>query len=290
MRIAILSNHRSGRGRAGRVALRLQLALHDAGHTCWQAETVASESDARLPGVIRDAQLVIVCGGDGSLRTCARAARDAGAMLWHAAAGTENLFARHFGMRGLQGLMRGIEAGEAAELDVWGADGHAFLVMASVGLDADIVCEVAARRRGPQARRHWVAPIVRGALGWRAPECTVASVDGSVVSRQRGSFIAANLPAYAARMNPVVRAEGSDGALDALTLRCRGALGLVPWAARGWMGLTGGSCMRLPEPACVVQTDRSCLWQIDGCPLPGGAREAVELRRDADRIRVLLPG
>ena len=63
MRIAILSNHQSGKGRAARLARTMQLALHEAGHACWQAETSADERDPRVVEVIRDAELVVVCGG-----------------------------------------------------------------------------------------------------------------------------------------------------------------------------------------------------------------------------------
>lgn len=290
MRVAILSNHRSGRGRATRLATRLHMALHDAGHACWQAETSSREDDPRLREVIRDAEVVVVCGGDGSLRTSARAAREAGAMLWHAPAGTENLFARHFGMRRSPvSLLRAIDRGARAELDIWDADGHAFLVMASVGLDADIVEEVARRRRGPQGRRHWMRPILRHAVRWRAPLCEIRDRSGRMLRSAAGTFIAANLPEYAARMNPVSRAVGHDGRLDALLLRCSSTFGLLPWAVRGWLGWTGGACEPLPVDGAEVRTDRACHWQLDGCPMPGAARDRLVLQRDEDPLTVLLP-
>jgi len=289
MRIAILSNHQSGKGRAARLARTMQLALHEAGHACWQAETSADERDPRVVEVIRDAELVVVCGGDGSLRTTVRAARAAGAMLWHAPAGTENLFARHFGMGRAASLVRALQKPRERSVDVWSADGHAFLVMASVGLDADIVHEVAHHRVGPQGRRQWIWPILRRSLRWAAPVCTVMPDDGSPEWSCKGTLIAANLPAYATRMNPVVVADGSDGQLDALAMRCDGALGLVPWALRGWLGWTASDCTALPEGGCRIGTDRACVWQVDGCPLPGGARSHVLLQRDEAQVRVLMP-
>jgi diacylglycerol kinase family enzyme len=288
MRVAILSNHRSGRGRAARLARRLQLSLHERGHACWQAETSADEHDPRTQEVIGDAELVVVCGGDGSLRTSARAACASGAMLWHAPAGTENLFARHFGMRGARTLEQAIDRARVAEIDLWSADGHVFLVMASVGLDADIVSEVAAKRTGPQGRGQWLWPTLRQAVAWRAPLCHVHADDGQVRSH-RGGFVAANLPSYAARLDPVSRAVADDGLLHGLAMGCASAAGLVPWALRGWLGLTGSACMPLPQGRVRVETDRPCLWQLDGCPMPGGNRTSVVLERDPRRVRVLLP-
>jgi hypothetical protein len=104
-----------------------------------------------------------------------------------------------------------------------------------------------------------------------------------------GTFIAANLPDYAARMNPVMRADGHDGRLDALLMRCRSTLGMLPWAVRGWLGWTGGACESLPDEGVVVRTDRACHWQLDGCPMPGAARDRLVLQRDPDPLKVLLP-
>ena len=93
-------------------------------------------------------------GGDGAMRLAAPAAVRTGVAVRHLPLGTENLFAREFGMNGSALTLRqAIENGRVVTVDTACANGRTFLLMASVGFDADVVRRVDASRSGHI--RHW---------------------------------------------------------------------------------------------------------------------------------------
>ncbi len=107
---------------------------------------VTEETFEALPEIARDivrlrhmADLVIVCGGDGSVSSAALAAMESGLPLGIIPMGTANDLARTLGIpMDLAGAADVIARGETRRVDVGTVNGHAFFNVASIGLSSDL--------------------------------------------------------------------------------------------------------------------------------------------------------
>ncbi|MBO0607608.1 diacylglycerol/lipid kinase family protein [Myceligenerans salitolerans] len=176
--------------------------------------------------------VVIVAGGDGTIRAVAEAVQSSGTPLAIVPAGTGNLLARDLGLlTGLEASVRTAFAGSDRTIDVGVAelereDGsvatHLFLVMTGIGLDASMATgtnSMLKRRIG------WLAyadPIGRSVLGNKRFSMHYR-VDGSPErSIQAHTVIVGNCGTLTAGMLLLPDAEVDDGLLDVVLLRPKG--------------------------------------------------------------------
>jgi len=156
-----------------------------------------------LEAELDDIDLLVIVGGDGAVRQSAPLLADRKTLLWHAPAGTENLFARSFGMSGkadadADALIAAIQSARWRAIDLAFAtperfarpeqlatpehiatpDARAaeaagpaepFLLMASCGFDAEVVHRLAERRRGAISHLSYVVPMLATLWQFRAP-------------------------------------------------------------------------------------------------------------------------
>ncbi len=263
--VLLIVNPRSGRGRAGRMAGELVEALRGAGLAVQRVDLGTPEA-ARLVAAGADVEesgagvaalgeggsvAAVVVGGDGTVHSCAGLLARAGIAVYHVPTGTENLFARQFGMRAAAGavveaLRRGrtmaVDVGECAAADSVRSESEdgggardaapprAFLVVGSVGFDAGVIHRLAAARRGAISHWSYVGPIARELMQHRAPVFSI-DVDGRrVVEGVRGVAIVANCRQYAMRIDPAARAEMNDGVLDLVFFPARWLMSVSAWA------------------------------------------------------------
>ena len=173
-------------------------------------------------------------------------------------AGTENLFARHFGFaRNSSRAAARIAWGRSEPLDLGLFDGRRFALMAGFGFDADVVSRHHAARLGRAGqlrtthRAAYVEPVLRSSFGYRFPPLTLTleGVDGAEETLVGTTAFVFNLPRYALGLPFAPSAQGDDGWLDLVVFRDPGPfralhyLWLVvrgsTWTARG--SPTGGS-------------------------------------------------
>lgn len=84
--------------------------------------------------------LVVACGGDGTVDGCVTALRGTDVALGIVPTGTGNLLARALKIPlDLVGALNVITGGHHRRIDVADADGNTFLVLAGMGLDAELV-------------------------------------------------------------------------------------------------------------------------------------------------------
>lgn len=289
-RIAILYNPISGAGRAARLAEDLVSALAAQGFEPRSIPTRREPAAAWLPAGLEGADAVVVVGGDGAVRLAAGAVADADLPLYHAPAGTENLFARSFGMEASgAALVAALRRGESFAIDLAHCNEECFTLMASVGFDADVVHRLAARRTGAITHWSYLPAILHGVSTWRAPRIGLA-VDGAAeTDLGRGILVVGNMPSYGFGLHPVRQAEASDGLLDATFLPCTGGWGAVAWMVRCWLSgrsIPGARCYR--GPAMTVRTEPPGRWQLDGdaAGRPEGEAE-VRITLGPRRLRLL---
>ena len=290
MRVLVVANQASGRGRAVRAVGDCERELRAAGLLPERLSLDAPPESWR--SACSGSRGVVAVGGDGTVRSVAARLRGTPVPLAIVPAGTENLAAREFGVLRprvtiAEALVRNrVRPCDLGVLHRSGAAEHVFVVMVSAGLDADVVADVAANRRGPISHASYLGPIVRTCRRWR-PASFVAEGSGGTCLRGRGQLVVANARQYAMRMDPARAADPADGMLDAVALDAGGWLGMVGWAVRLAMapGTVAGA-LRGRAPSWRVRFDRPVELQADGDPVPGGA--ALEVGLSAERGALAL--
>ncbi|MHB2166329.1 lipid kinase [Alsobacter sp. R-9] len=98
-----------------------------------------------------DMDLVIVCGGDGTINAAARAVMESGLPMGIMPMGTANDLARTLGLpMTLTDAAGVIAAGHTRRIDIGEVNGHPFFNVASIGLSAEL-----AQTLSPDIKRRW---------------------------------------------------------------------------------------------------------------------------------------
>ena len=300
LKVALLYNPTSGHGRAQAAADRLLPHLRDRGH---EVVTLTIAESARLDQAAANAAALILVGGDGTVASALAAAERLALPIYHVPAGNENLFARAFGHSAdpaavattlERGTTRAIDLGIAAHTSDL-AQPTRFAIMLSLGPDASVIHRLGAIRAKSTGRLAYARPVFDEFLaalrGTRLPALRVW-VDGKKVADDAGWLVVANLPQFALGVDPAAASgdvDPSDGLLNIAFFPTRSALGLLPWAARCWLGRAAS------HPACIGATGREIVvqgegpWQFDGevgRVLAASDRLRIEARPAAIRIFV----
>lgn len=294
MRVLIVTNSASGRGRAQRLGKAISGSLEAWGGVpeVWDVREFAARGAAGN-GALASFEAVIVVGGDGSVHHLLEPLGRSRLPVYHAPAGTENLFAREFRMSGEPDQLRGaLRDRRIREVDVGLVGGRRFAIMLSVGPDAGVINRLHAGRTRGAGHAMYVLPTLAEAARPRLA-CLRVEVDGrELVSSRCGLLVVANCRQYARHLNPAAGADMGDGLLDVAFLPARTSAGLVRWAWRCWMGGRVGECGGVEGRGreVLVETDRRAPWQCDG--ETGGWIEAASPLRIAvvpQALRVLSP-
>ena len=291
--VLILFNPISGGGRAGHAAGRLVGELRAAGHDTIAVPTRREPGHEWLVERLGNESVVVVVGGDGAVRATAEAAIRTRTPLYHVPYGTANLFAGEFGMDRRAGtLLRALERLDVRQVDVGEADGELFVLMASVGFDAEVVHDLAAHRGGRISYLSYAGPMLRQLRGWR-PARLAISVDGRDLPLPGpGTVVVANSRRYAFGLNPAPAADMTDGVLDVVFLPAASRRQVLSWMLKLRLG------RHEEHPAVVMQRgmdvriacDQPQRLQLDGDPaLEGCPRAEFRLVVRPGVLPVLVP-
>lgn len=226
-----------------RAALRAEEGAHGWAESLWLV-TSADDDGRAAARAARDAHpsVVLVAGGDGTLRVVAEELRGTGTPVALVPSGTGNLFARNLGLP-LGDLVRSVRAsfsGTDRPIDVGMADltdpagtstSHAFLVMTGIGLDASMAADTNA---WVKKRLGWVAysdPIARSVIGNRQIPVHYGIDDAPLRSMSAHTIIVGNCGTLTAGILLLPAARPDDGILDAVAFRPAGWFG---WTKVGY--------------------------------------------------------
>src|SRR5262249_40642435 len=173
---------------------------------------------------------LVAVGGDGTMADLVNEQPNVPVTVL--ASGTENLFARHFGLdRRPERLAATIAEGAVARIDLGRSAGRRFSLMAGIGFDADVVTRHHQARLGqaraipPTHPAAYVEPVLRSSFGYRFPRLTVAITDPCREETLTGAIaFVFNLPRYALGLPIAPTAQGDDGWLDLVVFRDAGPL------------------------------------------------------------------
>lgn len=265
-------------------------------------EPVFIETTPEDPGVgqarravEQDADVVLVLGGDGTLRSVAEGLAGTGVPLGLVPGGTGNLFARQLGL-GLGDVRKATRAAltgrnkavDIGRVRVDGGEEQVFLVMAGLGFDAEMMAGA------PAAIKDRVGPLAYIVSGLRrlkgeSTRVTITFDDGQVVVRRVRMAVVGNCGTLIGGIVLIPDAEVDDGNLDVLTLSPRGLLG---WALVGVQLLTGGGgrhrrMLERQTKGVSISVDEPQEAQMDGDPI--GPVRLMEMRVDPGALVIRTP-
>jgi diacylglycerol kinase (ATP) len=239
------------------------------------------------------ADVVLVCGGDGTIRHVAQVLAGSGTPLGLLPAGTGNLLARNLAIGlgdpvratriALCGKNRAVDVGRVFIDDR--AEEQVFLVMAGVGFDAAIM---AGAPHELKSRLGPLAYFVSGVRALRGPRASIAlAVDGRIAPpHQVRTVVVGNCGKLLAGLVLMPAARVDDGLLDVVSLGPRDILGWLAVTARvlsrrcrghrivqHWQGRT-----------VIISAETAQLAQLDGDPV--GEVRGLRMRVDPGALLV----
>ena len=249
-----------------RELIRTAMSAHGWAEPLWLETTVEDPGTGQAEeAVTARVDLLLACGGDGTITACAAALAGSGIPLAVLPAGTGNLLARNLRLPlELDEALLVALAGTCRQLDVGCANGRAFLVMAGVGFDARMMDGASE----PLKKRMGWAAYVLSALGHLQdrPVRVTLRADGARPLRRRASaVIIGNVGALQAGIPLLPDADPGDGLLDAVVLTARGLTAWLELAAHVLTRQRGTSRLaRIRFRELQVDVARAQPWQLDG--------------------------
>jgi diacylglycerol kinase family enzyme len=279
--VGIVANRASGVGRSRRLVEELVYELRRLGVPAEVAWTPAARA-ALVQRAARegDCRCLVAVGGDGTVSGLLN--ERPGSPITVMPAGTENLVARHFGLRrDPHALARSIAAGRTVPVDVAEAAGRRFLLMAGFGFDADVVTRHHRSRIShsghiqPTSRLAYVLPVLRASFTYRFPTISVRILDPGAEEMLRGTTVFIfNLPRYALGLPFVPVARDDDGWLDLVVFRHPGPFRAFYYLCKVFCGV------HLQDPSVYHRRVRKVVVT---------ARETIPVQLDGDPGGYVLP-
>lgn len=247
--------------------------------------------------------LVIACGGDGTVRMVAQTLRHTGVPLGIVPTGTANIFARnlllplHSTDRAIATALHGAEAmvdlGVALTTSRSLVEEHIFLVLAGIGNDAATVQgthDTLKSGLGPLGWLAYAESAARHAL--RPPAAMTVRYPGEDARQVRAwSVIAGSCGKVPGGVEVFPGAVIDDGLLDVLEVSVTNPLQWVPIAAKGLLHLRSepsGLRHRL-SAAVMVESEDPLPVQLDGDVVTGVTRLEISTDHRAITVRIAPP-
>lgn len=305
LRVGMVLNPKGRRAVLARRELVRLLAEAGAPPPFVRCTTVASPGTEQAAELLRaGVDLVVVAGGDGTVREVGAVLMGSGTALGILPTGTANLFARNLGLveRDLGRVVRTALAGPEKVFDVGQARLRTadhpsrwqgplpFLVMAGIGRDARTV---EATGTGLKCVLGWPAYLVAG-LGQilRRPLPMLVDLDGHPRRTRTWTVLFGNCPRIPGGIAVFPQARPDDGMLDSLEVPLRSPLDWLGVAAFGLFGrprqvraLVYGRTSR-----ATVAPTRPIAVQLDGDVVPGVVELEVTVAAGALVVRTPPPG
>ena len=282
MRTAVVINPTSVADVEGvRADVRTTLASAGWPDPLWWETTAADPGFGQTRAAIAaGAQVVVVCGGDGTIRACSDVLAGTRVALAVLPAGTGNLFAANLRLPSdVAGCVAAVVSGHRRLIDLGCSDGNHFTLMTGMGFDAAMM---AATPTSWKRRLGWPAYILGGLrrLFDRPMRVRIALDGAPPIARTARTVLVANLGRLQGGVDLFDDAQPDDGLLDVAVVAPRGPRDWLVMAARLMSGRSPHP--RLVETFRVSTVDVTSAGpqarQIDGDPIEPADRLTATVR------------
>lgn len=236
------------------------------------------------------AELVFVCGGDGTVMAVVTALAGTDVALAVLPAGTGNLLAANLGLGtdAATGVQVAIEGGRK-RIDVGAVDDMCFAVMAGMGFDAQML-----EGTSDTAKKHigWLAYVGGAAKHLRDRPMRVRIVidGGAPMPRRPRSVIVGNVGRLQGGVRLLTEAQPDDGKLDVAVLSPRS---LKHWVELGWGVVRRRKRVPLMETYSAerveIYSNQKQPRQLDGDLIEPAKSLKIQIRRRALLLCVPQP-
>jgi undecaprenyl-diphosphatase len=277
----IVVNANAGSGRGPDPVEELRAALP-------AARVVALGEDDDVDAALdhaAQAEVLGVCGGDGTVNAAARVALARNRPLLVVPGGTLNHFARAVGVDEIADAVAAVEHGNEIEVDVGMIDGHEFLNTASFGAYSELVDE---RERLEGRIGKWTALVVALARVLRRVQPCELEIDGT--RRRIWLVFIGNCRYEPSGAVPRERPALADGQFDIRIVDASTRWSRTRFVFAAMCGRADRSRVyeqRVAETLSVHSLDGPLRLACDGETLDGSTTVRIEKARS--RLRVLVP-
>ena len=285
MKLAIIANPVSGRGRAFRA---IQNYAREWPHPDWEVEILSTRGQNHAGQlaqelVQRPPDILAICGGDGTINEIATYLPQPPFPIALLPAGTANVLARELGLPlnpvgalkiALRGRTRRIDLGCLGP-----GSRRRFIFVGGVGFDACVVSIVRPGLKTKLGMAAYALAILECLKNYPFPEFEVTINNRTI---QATSFLACNSKRYGGGLLFCPDADMNDGMLDLLVLEGRRRVGLARFLFQAWLGRAekGEWIHRLRSSTVRIEGPQGVLIQADG-ELVGGLPLEVSLTASA---------
>jgi YegS/Rv2252/BmrU family lipid kinase len=209
--------------------------------------------------------LVLACGGDGTVTACAEGVAGTGTPLAIVPMGTGNLLARNLDLPvALDKALVVALTGKDTPIDTGTANGTPFVVMAGLGLDARMISDTSEPLKKRLGWAAYAISVIRH-LRDRPIRATLTADGGQPVRLRSSALIVGNVGWLRGGVPLLPDARPDDGMLDAIALRARGWVGWLAIVAHVLLRSRGsGRVARLVFRELTVTTPSPQPWELDG--------------------------
>ncbi|MGB8226817.1 MAG: diacylglycerol kinase family protein [Sedimentisphaerales bacterium] len=247
------------------------------------AQELAAQSAVKY-----DCSMVIVAGGDGTIREVVHGLEGSDKPMMLLPCGTENLLANELGYKTtLKNAISTFEAEVLRPLDLCKANDKFFTSVGGVGFDGEIVKLVDMQRKGNITHLHYFWPIWQTFWSYDFPKITV-EVENETVFSDRGIVIFGNISRYALGLPILQIADYSDGLLDLCIYRCHSKPHLLKHSLittlkshRKSKNVIYKQCKRIK-----IYSDSPLKTELDGDP---GPELPLEVTIIPQAVKILVP-
>jgi YegS/Rv2252/BmrU family lipid kinase len=267
-RVRIIVNPIAGSGTAPGRARQVKEQLVRSGcEVDLQTTDAVGRAEDMARSAVRDSvDVVLVCGGDGTINEAVQGLAGSETALAVMPLGTANVLGHELKLGSApRRVAELVLCGRRRRLDLGRAAGRYFICMASAGFDAYVTEHMAKRRRGSISYLSYVAPAWRALRNYPFEPLRVR-VDGRPLDRPVYHLIVGNVRCYGGPFTMTPNAKPDDGRLDAVAFCAPGhamlALYMAATTLRVHHRLGSVQCLRATR--FDVESDRPVSVQLDG--------------------------